>query len=202
MEHRYFLVYKPANMVSQFVSPHPVRLLGALNYAFPEGTHAVGRLDGDSEGLLILTTQKKVTRLLFQSEVPHRRTYLVLVKGQPGPEALRHLAMGVDIRVKGGQTYRTAPCEVEVLPAPPAGYLPNNVPAPVAPGTWLRLTLTEGKFRQVRKMVAALGYPCRRLIRVAIDGLELAGMQPGEVREVPETEFFRYLNLSECTPSL
>ena len=77
---RYFIGNKPYNMVSQFVSPHKVRLLGDLNFNFPEGTHAIGRLDNYSEGLLILTTNKKVTRLLFESDEPHKRTYLVQVE--------------------------------------------------------------------------------------------------------------------------
>jgi 23S rRNA pseudouridine2457 synthase len=78
--HRYFIIYKPYKMVSQFVSPDKVNLLGDLDFNFPEGTHAIGRLDNNSEGLLILTTNKKVTALLFQSENPHKRTYLVQVE--------------------------------------------------------------------------------------------------------------------------
>ena len=78
--HRYFVIHKPANMVSQFISSHKVRLLGDLNFTFPEGTHAVGRLDINSEGLLLLTTNKKITKLLFESTVPHKRAYLVQVK--------------------------------------------------------------------------------------------------------------------------
>ena len=76
---RYFIINKPYNMVSQFVSTHPVNLLGGLDFDFPKGIHAVGRLDNHSEGLLILTTNKKVTRLLFLSEAAHERTYLVQV---------------------------------------------------------------------------------------------------------------------------
>jgi 23S rRNA pseudouridine2457 synthase len=87
-EHRYFIVHKPPNMVSQFVSSHEVGLLGDLDFDFPEGTHAIGRLDSHSEGLLLLTTNKKVTRLLFQGEVPHERTYLVMVKGIVLPEKI------------------------------------------------------------------------------------------------------------------
>ncbi|HEV7620809.1 MAG TPA: pseudouridine synthase, partial [Flavisolibacter sp.] len=77
--HRYFIVHKPLNMVSQFISKDDVGLLGDLDFKFPEGTHAIGRLDSNSEGLLILTTNKKVTKLLFQGEQPHKRTYLVEV---------------------------------------------------------------------------------------------------------------------------
>ncbi|MEO7489946.1 MAG: pseudouridine synthase, partial [Ferruginibacter sp.] len=78
--HRYFIINKPYNMVSQFISPDKVGLLKDVPFAFPEGIHAVGRLDNDSEGLLILTTNKKVTKLLFESKIPHKRTYLVQVR--------------------------------------------------------------------------------------------------------------------------
>src|ERR1700722_19042725 len=100
--HRYFCIYKPFNMVSQFISPDKVGLLGDIDFDFPEGTHAIGRLDNHSEGLLVLTTNKKVTRLLFESEVPHKRTYLVQVSHEVTPESLEMLRTGVTIRVKGG----------------------------------------------------------------------------------------------------
>src|ERR1700748_68613 len=104
--HKYYIIYKPYNMVSQFVSPDPVRLLGDLDYDFPEGTHAIGRLDNHSEGLLILTTNKKVTRLLFEGEKPHKRTYLVQVRHEMTSEKLEQLRQGVDIEVKEGNIYR------------------------------------------------------------------------------------------------
>src|ERR1700677_3596788 len=93
--HRYFIINKPYNMVSQFISPDKVGLLGDINYEFPEGIHAIGRLDNHSEGLLILTTNKKVTKLLFQGETPHSRTYLVKVRQEVNPESLNMLRTGV-----------------------------------------------------------------------------------------------------------
>src|SRR4029079_17980396 len=96
--HRYFIIHKPYNMVSQFVSSHEVGLLGDLDFIFPEGTHAIGRLDNHSEGLLILTTNKKVTRLLFQGETAHKRTYLVQVKNVVSEETLEKLRTGIRIR--------------------------------------------------------------------------------------------------------
>src|ERR1700733_15348898 len=84
--HRYFLLNKPRDMVSQFVSSHKVGLLGELNFTFPAGTHALGRLDKDSEGLLLLTTDKRAGRLLFLSGLPHLRTYLVMVQNELSPE--------------------------------------------------------------------------------------------------------------------
>src|SRR3954453_19959279 len=110
--HRYFIINKPFDMVSQFVSSHDVRLLGELPFDFPEGTHAIGRLDNHSEGLLILTTNKKVTRLLFQGEIPHKRTYLVQVKNVVSEDTLEKLRNGISIRVKGGEYYASTPCEI------------------------------------------------------------------------------------------
>src|SRR5258706_3883417 len=170
--HRYFIIHKPYNMVSQFVSPHNVKLLGHLDYNFPEGTHAIGRLDKNSEGLLILTTNKKVTGKLFQSTIPHKRTYLVQVKNAISEEVLNQLRTGVSIRVKGGSFYITAPCEASIVSkadlSKPFLQGDENLP-----GTWLSITLTEGKFHQVRKMVSAVHHRCKRLVRVAIDGMKL-----------------------------
>src|ERR1700754_2595015 len=116
--HRYFILNKPYNMVSQFVSPHDVRVLGDMDHSWPEGTHAIGRLDNNSEGLLILTTNKRVTKLLFESETPHKRTYLVQVEKVVTPERLQQLRTGITIRVKGGGYYTTSPCEVEIVEKP------------------------------------------------------------------------------------
>ena len=100
--HRYFLLYKPVNMVSQFVSSDKVRLLGAIDFNFPEGTHAIGRLDKDSEGLLLLTTDKKVTKLLFQGKMPHKRTYLVQVKNVMSEATANLLSSGIAISAPMG----------------------------------------------------------------------------------------------------
>lgn len=193
--HRYFILNKPYNMVSQFISTHDVALLGNLDFDFPEGTHAIGRLDNYSEGLLLLTTNKKVTRLLFQGEVPHTRTYLVQVKSRVNEENLERLRTGISICVKGGTAYTTNPCKADIVQKPEnlfsSGYeLREGVPC-----TWLRITLTEGKFHQVRKMVAAIHHRCKRLIRVSVEEIGLEGLQPGEVREIGEMEFFEKLRL-------
>jgi 23S rRNA pseudouridine2457 synthase len=194
-QHRYFVLNKPYNMVSQFVSTHDVSLLGDLDFKFPEGTHAIGRLDNNSEGLLLLTTNKKITRLLFQGEMPHTRTYLVQVKNLVSKENLLLLQNGIEIRVKGGGNYITTPCEVSIVPKPgklfSSGYeLRDDVPS-----TWLQITLTEGKFHQVRKMVAGIHHRCKRLIRVSIEDIELDGLQPGEIKELDEESFFRKLKI-------
>lgn len=193
--HRYFIIHKPYNMVSQFVSPEEVNLLGDLDFDFPEGTHAVGRLDLQSEGLLILTTNKKVTRLLFESETPHKRVYLVHVKYVVTEETLQQLRAGVSIQVKGGGYYITAPCEAAIVQKPANLLKREGELKEYLPHTWLLLTLTEGKFHQVRKMVAAVHHRCRRLIRVAIEDIELGDLPPGGVQEMEEAAFFKLLKI-------
>jgi len=184
-------------MVSQFVSTHDVRLLGNLDFDFPKGIHAIGRLDNNSEGLLLLTTNKKITRLLFQGKVPHTRTYLVQVKNQVSEESLTQLRNGISISGKNNTDYVTNSCDVVIVDQPKklfsSGYeLRNGVPC-----TWLHITLTEGKFHQVRKMVAAIHHRCKRLIRISIEDIELDGLQPGEVREIAEDDFFQKLKLKK-----
>jgi 23S rRNA pseudouridine2457 synthase len=197
VQDRYFIIYKPYKMVSQFISPDNVNLLGDLDFDFPEGTHAIGRLDNNSEGLLILTTDKRVTRLLFQSETPHKRTYWVQVEKIVGPEALEKLKSGIQIRISGDQYHTTVQCEVDIIERP------SNLPprehefrADLAQ-TWLKMTLTEGKFHQIRKMVSSVRHDCKRLIRVSIEDLELGDMKPGEVREIEQKEFFKLLHIND-----
>lgn len=171
----------------------PGALLGDLAFAFPEGTHAVGRLDKPSEGLLLLTTNSKITRLLFSSGVPHKRTYLVQVKGTVSNEGLQQLQTGVRIRLSGDDYYTTPPCDVSVADA--ATFSSPAQPSSYQATTWLSITLTEGKYRQVRKMVRAVGHRCFRLIRTSIEDISLDDLQPGEVKELSEAEFFKKLRL-------
>ncbi len=185
-------------MVSQFVSNHEVRLLGELAFSFPEGTHAIGRLDNMSEGLLILTTNKKITKLLFMDKTPHERTYLVKVRHRMKPESVLQLQNGVSIQVSGGGYYTTQPCKAFIIDDPKPLLASAGVEEKddgLNNHTWLTLTLVEGKYHQVRKMVSALGHRCLRLIRLSIEDLQLAGLPAGEVREVQEEEFFRNLKI-------
>ncbi|MCW3124217.1 MAG: rRNA pseudouridine synthase [Flavipsychrobacter sp.] len=182
-------------MVSQFVSSHDVGLLGDLDYVFPEGTHAIGRLDNHSEGLLLLTTNKKVTRLLFEGAVPHKRTYLVQVKDVVNEESLHKLQTGVTIRIAGGIDYTTPACDVEIVDKP-SGLIDGAFEyRPDIPHTWLLITLTEGKYHQVRKMVKAVRHRCQRLIRVSIEDMKLGSLPAGAVREFEEKEFFELLKI-------
>lgn len=193
--HRYFILNKPYNMVSQFVSTHAVRLLGDLDFIFPEGTHAIGRLDNHSEGLLLLTTDKRITRLLFQGQTPHTRTYIVQVKNKVSEETLVQLRNGIQISAKDGASYTTSPCEVTIIDQPKNLFSSGYEMHEAAASTWLKISLTEGKFHQVRKMVAAVHHKCKRLIRISIEEITLDNLLPGEVREISQAIFFEKLKL-------
>ena len=182
-------------MVSQFVSTHAVQLLGDLDFTFPTGTHAVGRLDNHSEGLLILTTNKKVTRLLFLSDEPHKRTYLVQVNNIVSAENLKRLQTGVEIRIKTGVAYTTPACNVSLVTDPEKLYDLGTRLTAYEPFTWLLMTITEGKYHQVRKMIAAIKHKTKRLIRISIEDLELDGLKAGEVRELDKEFFFKKLKI-------
>jgi len=193
--HRYFILNKPINMVSQFVSSHAVNLLTDLAFKFPPETHAIGRLDQNSEGLLLLTTNKKITRLLFQGLVPHTRTYLVQVKNTVTPETILKLANGIVISAPNGTQFITTPCIVKLVNKPPHLFEVGTALHENVKTSWLQITLTEGKFHQVRKMVAAVNHKCIRLIRTEIENIRIGNMLPGDVIEMNEHDFFSLLKL-------
>ena len=193
---RYFALYKPFNMVSQFISTHKVGLLGDLDFPFPHGTHAIGRLDNDSEGLLLLTTDKKVTRLLFLSDMPHKRSYLVQINNRISAENLQRLRDGVNFKIKNGEPYTTKPCEVQIVDDPGSlCHIAERLTA-YPPYTWLLITITEGKYHQVRKMIGAIRHKCKRLIRVSIEDLSLGTLKPGQIMEMGREEFYSKLKIS------
>lgn len=184
-------------MVSQFISPDDVNLLRDINFDFPEGTHAIGRLDSNSEELLLLTTNKKITRLLFQSKTPHSRTYIVQVIHQTNEESLQMLRDGIPILIKGNVMWTTTPCQVTQIERPSYLHPVDHELPHFVKSSWLQITLTEGKFHQVRKMVYAIRHKCRRLIRISIEDMHLGDLAPGEVKEMSEKEFFRLLKLDD-----
>ena len=195
--HRYFIVHKPFNMVSQFVSPDEVELLSNLKFPFPVGTHAIGRLDNHSEGLLILTTDKRVTRLLFNSNKPHERTYYIQVNNLVTQERLQQLKEGVTITIERGEQYIAKPTKVEIIPEPVLFKRDLKESQQYIPNTWLRITLTEGKFHQIRKMIAAIHHRVRRLIRVSIEDLLLEDLPAGHVKELSKDDFFCKLKIEQ-----
>jgi 23S rRNA pseudouridine2457 synthase len=199
---RYFIIYKPYKMVSQFVSPHSHPLLGDLNFNFPAGTNAVGRLDHDSEGLLILTTDKMLAKELLLPEKKHTRSYIAQVERIVDESSVSTIMSGLEIIIKRRGIYKTLPCEVKIIPKP-ANLADRAYPfREFIPHSWLEFVLTEGKNRQIRKMCSAVRHDCKRLIRTKIENLELGNMQPGEVREIDRARLFELLKLENNTSKL
>lgn len=180
--HRHFIIYKPFGYLSQFVCEHKKKkLLGEL-FDFPEDTMAIGRLDEDSEGLLLLTTDGKVSEAIRSSEI--EKEYFAQVDGLISDEALEQLKSGVEIGFEGIK-YQTLPSKVkrldEIPNLPPRGKKIRDDRH--GPTCWISIILQEGKNRQVRKMTAAVGFPTLRLVRVRIGSHHLGSMQVGEVIE-------------------
>lgn len=194
----YYIIYKPYKIISQFTSSHKKKkCLGELGFPFPKDVYPVGRLDENSEGLLILTNDKNLNYKLLKPEFEHKRIYLVQLQGIITPEALKQLEAGVTIALDAGP-YLTRPCKAKVVPKPeklpPRGHpISDRLPT-----SWIELTLTEGKYHQVRKMTAGVGFPCIRLIRIAIEDIRLDNMQPGEVRELKRDAVYKRLNIQEA----
>jgi len=180
---RYLLFHKPYGVMSHFTDRLGRPTLA--DYVPVPGIYAAGRLDFDSEGLLLLTDDGWLIHRLTDPRYGHPRTYLVQVERIPSEEALRALRRGVVIEGR-----RTRPAEVELLAEEPD--LPER-PVPIryrksVPTAWLRMVLYEGRKRQVRRMTAAVGHPTLRLVRVGIGPLSLEGLEPGQWRELTEGE--------------
>ncbi len=181
-----FKIYKPYGYLSQFINNQTTRknkkLLGEL-FPFPEGTMAIGRLDEDSEGLLLLTTHRDLSERVRSKKI--EKEYYVQVDGLVTNAAIDQLQQGVNITVSG-KSYKTLDCAVRPLSQAPLLPVRSKKIRDErhGPTSWISITLTEGKFRQVKKMTAAVGYPTLRLVRVRIGQEFLNGMLPGEVRSV------------------
>ena len=180
---RYLLVNKPYNVLSNFVDPEGRATLAA--YVPVPGVYAAGRLDYDSEGLLLLTDDGPLSYRVTDPRYEHPKTYLVqveLVSGALPPGALEQLRAGVVLRGE-----RRRPAEAEVVPDP--GLPPRPVPVRgYHPTAWLRVVLREGKKRQLRRMTAAVGLPALRLVRVALGPLSLGDLAPGAWRDLTPAE--------------
>ena len=184
--HRHFLLHKPHGYLSQFIyeKKRHKKLLGEL-HAFPEGTMAIGRLDEDSEGLLLLTTDGMMSEIVRSKTV--EKEYFAQVDGFVTEEAITQLKNGVEIGFKGIR-YTTKKCEARIVTDLPdcIGEGRRIRDERHGPTSWLSITLTEGKFRQVRKMTAAVGLPTLRLVRVRVGTITLQDLKAGEVLEVPD----------------
>ncbi|MBH8575900.1 rRNA large subunit pseudouridine synthase E [Nostocaceae cyanobacterium CENA369] len=184
MTNRYIIFHKPYGVLSQFTQETPKHRT-LKDYIDVPDVYPVGRLDWDSEGLLLLTNDGQLQHRLANPRFGHKRTYWVQVERIPNIDAINKLQTGVEI-----QNYRTRPAQVRLLPEeppvcdrdPPIRFRKN------VPTAWLEMTLTEGKNRQVRRMTAAVGFPTLRLIRASIAHLDLDNLQLGQWRDLTPSE--------------
>ena len=176
----YYLIYKPYQVLSQFTSSDgKLCLKDILNV--PKDVYPVGRLDYDSEGLLLLTNDTSINHQLLHPKFAHARTYWVQVDGAITNDAIEALSKGVTISVDG-KTYETKKATLKILPdnlLVPERNPPIRVRKSI-PTSWVSIQLTEGKNRQVRKMFASVGFPVVRLIRSQIGQFSIAQMQPSD----------------------
>jgi 23S rRNA pseudouridine2457 synthase len=187
--YKYFKMNKPYGVLSQFTDRLRRKTLKEF-YHFPNDVYSIGRLDMDSEGLLLLTNDKKLTDYLLNPVNKHEKEYIVQVEGVPYEIVLNKLREGVIIEKR-----KTLPARVELIEVP--GF-PQRIP-PVRerhniPTSWLKIILTEGRHRQIRKMTAHIGYPTLRLIRVRFKNIKLDSLTPGEVKELTEQEILDLKN--------
>lgn len=189
--HIHFKIYKPFGMLSQLTSndPKEVKNKSFLTelYSFPKGVMPVGRLDEKSEGLLLMTTDGKLSDTINRSDI--EKEYWVQLDGLIDQEAIDNLSKGVEIGFKG-RRYLTKTCKAHILASTPK-LPPADLKLRIArhrPTSWISICITEGKFRQVRKMTAAVGFPTQRLIRVRIGSTLLDDMIPGQVEAMTKLD--------------
>jgi 23S rRNA pseudouridine2457 synthase len=184
MNNRYIIFHKPYGVLSQFTQESPKHIT-LKEYINVPDVYPVGRLDWDSEGLLLLTNDGQLQHRLAHPRFGHRRTYWAQVERIPDADAIYKLQTGVEI-----QDYRTRPAQVKLLlEAPPVNErIPPIRFRKSVPTAWLEMTLTEGKNRQVRRMTAAVGFPTLRLIRVSIANIQLDDLASGQWREITPLE--------------
>lgn len=180
---KYYAVNKPYRMLSQFTDKDGRLTLSSL-FEFPKDVYPIGRLDLDSEGLLLLSNDKLLVDLLLNPANHYEKEYFVQVEGIPTLEAIEKLRAGVMI-----QNYKTLPAKVNLIEAP---NFPERIP-PIRfrkniPTSWMSIILNEGKNRQVRRMTASVGFPTLRLIRVRINNIHLASLGNSPVRELTKIE--------------
>lgn len=193
-KYRYIVFYKPYGVLSQFTDGNGETQRRTLkNYISIPGVYPVGRLDSDSEGLMLLTNYGQLQYRLSHPQFEHQRTYCAQVERIPGPDAIALLEQGVTI-----EKYRTRPAKVQLLDFEPQ-LPPRNPPIRFrknVPTAWLEISLTEGKNRQVRRMTAAVGFPTLRLVRVAIAHLKLGELELGQWRDLTADELNLLLKLT------
>ncbi len=183
-KHHHYIIHKPSGFLSQFVNNEKKqkhkKLLGEL-YSFADNTMAIGRLDRDSEGLLLLTTDGKVSEQVRSKKI--EKEYYAQLDGIITDDAIKKLIQGVEIGLNG-KRYTTLPCKVSRLDEIPVLTAPKKIRSDRhGPTSWVSICISEGKFRQVRKMTAAVGFPTLRLIRMRIGNIHLGNLSAGGVIE-------------------
>lgn len=196
MAWQHILFYKPYGVLSQFTDRQETSHPTLKEFISIPDIYPVGRLDRDSEGLLLLSNHGGLQHQLCDPKFGHPRTYWVQVENIPDRMALQKLKQGVTIR-----NYRTRPTQASLLSEPP--LLPPRTP-PIRfrkniPTAWMTMTLYEGRNRQVRRMTAAVGFPTLRLVRVAIAHLQLQDLQPGQWRHLSPTEINQLQSLTRLS---
>lgn len=189
---KYYIVHKPFQTLSQF-SPEEGKKTLKDYFDVPSDVYPVGRLDYDSEGLLLLTNDKYLNHRLLNPKFKHTRIYWVQVEGEITQDAIQHLNTGVEISLKSGK-YKTLPALCTILDHvniyernPPIRFRKEQ------PTSWISLQLIEGKNRQVRKMTASVGFPTLRLIRFSMEKLRLDGLNSGEMKEISRDFTYKML---------
>jgi 23S rRNA pseudouridine2457 synthase len=181
--YKYYILHKPYGVLSKFTDKENRKTLAGF-YDFPKDVYPVGRLDMDSEGLLLLSNDKELVNFLLHPDNRHEKEYYAQVEGIPEEKSLQELREGVVIEGK-----KTLPAEAEIIDDP--GFPPRKPPINPRKGMpvcWLRIVITEGRHRQVRKMTAKIGHPTLRLVRMRIKSLELGGLPLGGVKELSNEE--------------
>jgi len=179
---KYIAFYKPYGVLTQFTGEEGDRTLADFN--LPKNVYAAGRLDKDSEGLLILTDDGVFNQKLTNPKSDKEKTYYVQVENVPTEESLSQMRKGLKIK-----DYTTKPCKVRIIDDP--GFEERDPPIrerKSIPTCWLEIKISEGKNRQVRRMTAKVGHPTLRLVRVSMGKLELGALKQGEWKEVEESQ--------------
>ena len=198
-----YVMYKPYQMLSQFTKELPSHsTLADINFEFAKNVYPVGRLDADSEGLLILSDESALNTALLHPSQKQPKTYWVQVEGEPNQNDISPLQKGISIRINKKE-FTSAPAKLSILPNTVESTLPVRNP-PIrfrknVQETWVEIVLTEGKNRQVRKLFAAIGFPVLRLVRVGIGNLKygekpIGLVQPGQVIEISKQQIASNLN--------
>ena len=202
---RYFIANKPYNMICQFTPDYErQRTLANLNFAFSKDVYPIGRLDIDSEGLLLMTNDRKLNHTLLNPQFAHVRTYLAQVQETPIEEKLQQFRNGLEVKIEK-KLINTLPCQCRVVEDLTPFFNgkdvwkrdPPPIPSAYKPMSWLEVALIEGKYRQVRRMCAKIEHPCLRLIRVKIANLTLGDLPVNDVLELEHDFVYHQLGLNQ-----